>query len=129
MISPPPTYTPDIDNGIVSFDNAGVLHTIDWTSVVAGLQYYLPPTGRVILSANYTQSMSRNITDLFPHGGAEIMLFSRVAKTSRYADFNVLYDVTPAVRVGASFQYTASEYVDGATPRNLRWMGQAVYFF
>ena len=129
MISPPPTYTPDIDNGLVTFDTAGVLHTIDWQSFMVGLQYYVPPDGRVILSANYTQSFSQNITDLYPRGGAEIMLFSRVARLSRYADGNVFFDVTPAVRLGASFQYTASEYVDGATPRNLRWMGQALYFF
>lgn len=129
MISPPPTYTPDIDNGLVTFDNSGRLHTIDWQSFMAGVQYYLPPTGRVILSANYTQSFSRNITDLYPRGGAEIMLFSRVAKLSRYADANVLFDATSAVRLGASFHYTATEYVDGATPRNFRWMGQALYFF
>ena len=106
-----------------------MLHTIDWQSFMAGLQYYLPPTGRVIFSANYTQSSSRNISDLYPRGGAEIMLFSRVARLSRYADGNVFVDVTPAVRLGASFHYTANEYVDGAMPRNLRWMGQALYFF
>jgi hypothetical protein len=129
MISPPPLYTPDIDNGLVTFDTAGVLHTIDWQTFMAGIQYYLPPTGRVILSANYTEAFSKNIADLFPRGGAEIMLFSRVAKRSRYADFNAFFDVTPAVRIGASFQYTTTEYIDGATPRNFRWMAQAVYFF
>jgi hypothetical protein len=129
MISPPPTYTPDIDNGLVTFDNAGLLHTIDWQTFMVGLQYYLPPTGRVIVSANYTQAYSQNMAALFPLGGAEIMIFSRVAKLLRYADANVFFDVTPAVRVGASFQYSTTEYVDGATPRNLRWMGQALYFF
>ncbi|HEY4013613.1 MAG TPA: hypothetical protein VGM06_09760 [Polyangiaceae bacterium] len=129
MISPPPSYTPDIDPGIVTFDTSGVLHTIDWQTFMVGIQYYLPPTGRVILSANYTQAYSQNMGALYPQGGAEIMLFSRVAKLLRYADANVFWDVTPAVRVGASFQYTSSEYVDGSTPRNLRWMGQALYFF
>jgi hypothetical protein len=129
MISPPPTYTPDIDNGLVTFDTSGLLHTIDWQTFMVGVQYYLPPTGRVILSANYTQAYSQNMAALYPQGGAEIMLFSRVAKLLRYADANVFWDVTPAVRVGASFQYSTTEYVDGATPRNLRWMGQALYFF
>ena len=129
MQSPPPLYTPDIDNGLVTFDTFGVLHTIDWQSFMVGLQYYLPPTGRVIVSGNYTQSFSKNMADLYPKGGAEIMLFSRVAKLSRYADANVFVDVTPAVRVGGSFQYSTTEYVDGTTPRNLRWMGQALYFF
>ncbi len=129
MISPPPVYTPDIDNGLVTFDTSGVLHTIDWQTFMVGLQYYLPPTGRVVVAANFTEAYSRNMAQLFPQGGREIMLFSRVAKLSYYGDANVFFDVTPAVRVGGSFQYTATEYVDGTMPRNLRWMGQALYFF
>jgi hypothetical protein len=129
MQSPPPVYTPDIDNGLVTFDIAGVLHTIDWQSFMVGIQYYLPPAGRVILAANFTESYSGNMGALYPKGGLEIMLFSRVAKLSRYADANVFFDLTPAVRLGGSFQYTTTEYIDGTSPRNLRWMGQALYFF
>ncbi len=129
MASPAPTYTPDIDDGIVTFDSTGVLHTIDWQTFMAGIQWYLPPTGRVILALNFTEAYSKNMATLFPRGGAEIMLPARVAKLSRYADANVFFDVTPAVRVGASFQYTETEYIDGQLPHNLRWMGQALYFF
>jgi hypothetical protein len=127
--SPAPTYTPDIDNGLVTFDNAGVLHTIDWQTFMVGLQYYLPPTGRVFISANYSQGYSKNMSLLFPRGGAEINLETKVANLSRYADANLFFDATPAVRLGASFQYTATQYIDGETPRNLRWMAQALYFF
>jgi hypothetical protein len=129
QISPAPVYSPDVDNGLVTFDNAGVLHTIDWQTFMAGIQYYLPPTGRVILAANYTEGFSRNMAQLYPRGGAEINLPTRVARLSRYADANVFFDVTPAVRIGGSFQYTATEYVDGETPRNLRWMASALYVF
>jgi hypothetical protein len=129
QISPAPTYTPDIDNGLVTFDNAGILHTIDWQTFMAGIQYYLPPSGRILFSANVTQGHSKNMATLYPRGGAEINLPTRVAQTSRYGDANVFFDVTPAVRVGASFQVTSMEYVDGETPRNLRWMGSAYYFF
>ena len=127
--NPPPLYTPDIDNGLVTFDRQGVLHTIDWRTFMVGLQYYLPPTGRVIVSVNYTQADSKNMASLYPKGGAEIELLSRVAKQSRYADANLFWDVTPAVRVGGSFQYTAVEYIDGEKPHNLRTMGQAAYVF
>jgi hypothetical protein len=127
--SPPPNYTPDIDNGIVTFDNAGVLHTIDWQTFMVGLQYYLPPTGRVFIAANYTQGYSKNMSVLYPRGGAEINLETKVANMSRYADANLFFDATPAVRFGGSFQYTATQYIDGETPRNLRWMAQALYFF
>jgi hypothetical protein len=83
----------------------------------------------VIVSANFTEAYSKNMAVLYPMGGTEIELLTRVAKLSRYADVNVLWDVTPAVRVGGSFQYTSTEYVDGETPRNLRAMAQALYFF
>lgn len=127
--NPPPLYSPDIDNGLVTFDRTGVLHTIDWRTLMVGLQYYLPPSGRVIFSVNYTQSYSKNMASLYPRGGAEIELLSRVAHLSRYADANLFWDVTPAVRVGGSVQYTTVEYIDGETPHNVRGMGQAVYVF
>jgi hypothetical protein len=127
--NPAPLYTPNIDNGIVTFDQPGVLHTIDWQTFMAGIQYYLPPTGRVIVALNFTEAYSKNMAQLFPHGGSEIELLSKVAKLSRYADVNVFWDITPSVRVGASFQYTTTEYLDGETPRNLRSMAQALYFF
>ncbi|HXX66561.1 MAG TPA: hypothetical protein VEK07_05245 [Polyangiaceae bacterium] len=129
LANPPPVYTPDIDNGLVTFDTSGVLHTIDWQTFMAGIQYYVPPMGRVILSANYTEGYSKNMASLYPQGGAEIGLLTKVAKLLRYADANVLWDVTPAVRVGASFQYTTTEYIDGETPRNFRYMAQGLYFF
>jgi len=96
---------------------------------MAGLQYYLPPTGRAFVSLNFTEAFSKNIAQLYPRGGAEILLNTKVAKLLRYADANVFFDVTPAARVGASFQYTTTGYIDGESPRNLRWMGQALYFF
>jgi hypothetical protein len=129
QISPAPVYTPDVDNGLVTFDSFGILHTIDWQTFMVGIQYYLPPTGRVILSGNFTEAYSKNMAELYPKGGAEISLLTRVAQLSRYADANVFFDVTPAVRIGASFQYTATEYIDGEIPRNLRWMASGLYFF
>jgi hypothetical protein len=127
--NPPPLYSADIDDGLVTFDTQGVLHTIDWQAVRAGLQYYLPPTGRVIFSANYTQAHSKNMAQLFPKGGAEIELLGSVANTSRYADANVFWDATPSVRMGVSGQYTQVEYLDGNKPHNVRGMGQALYVF
>jgi hypothetical protein len=126
--SPPPLYSADIDNGLVSFDARGVLHTIDWQAFRVGLQYYLPG-GRVFLSANYTEAHSGNLARLFPRGGAEIELQVNVADTSRYADLNLFWDVAPAVRMGLSGQYTQVEYLDGRKPHNLRGMAQTVYQF
>jgi hypothetical protein len=127
--NPPPIYHGNIDNGLVSFDNRGVLHTIDWQAFKVGLQYYLPPTGRIIVSVNYTEGYSKNMSKLFLKGGAEIELLGRVADTSRYADVNVFWDATPAVRFGVSGQYTKVKYLDGNQPHNLRGMAQALYAF
>jgi hypothetical protein len=127
--NPPPIYHGDIDNGLVSFDLNGVLHTIDWQAFKVGIQYYLPPTGRVILSANFTQAHSKNMAKLFPRGGAEIELLGRVVDTSSYADVNLFWDATPAVRLGLSGQYTMVTYLDGDKPHNLRVMAQALYAF
>jgi hypothetical protein len=127
--NPPPLYSADVDYGLVSFDTKGIVHTIDWWAFRAGIQYYLPPRGRLILSANYTRAHSKNLSELFPKGGAEIELLVRVADTSQYADFNLFYDLTPAVRLGLSGQYTKVQYLDGENPHNLRAMAQAVYAF
>jgi hypothetical protein len=128
--NPPPLYTPDIDNGLVTFDTAqGLLHTIDWQAYRVGLQYYLPPTGRLLFSANFTRAHSGNMAKLFPQGGAEIELLTNVADTSTYVDGNLFWDATPAVRFGISGQYTQVEYLDGMKPHNYRAMGQTVYLF
>jgi hypothetical protein len=127
--NPPPLYTPNIDDGLVSFDTRGVVHTIDWWALRVGLQYYLPPSGRMIVSANYTHAHSGNMHELFPKGGAEIELLARVADRSHYADLNFMWDATPSIRVGLSGQYTKVIYLDRDAPHNLRIMGQALYVF
>jgi len=113
----------------VTFDSSGILHTIDWWAFRAGLQYYLPPSGRLLFSANYTEARSGNLGKLFPRGGAEIELLVNIANRSRYADANLFWDATPAVRIGLSGQYTQVEYLDGAKPHNIRGMAQTVYQF
>jgi hypothetical protein len=127
--NPPPEYEGNIDPGLVSFDTQGVLHTIDWQAFGVGLQYYLPPSGRVILAANYTQAFSKNMDQLFPRGGAEIELLVRVADRQRYADVSLFWDATPAVRFGLEGSYTMVRYLDGDEPHNIRGRFQAMYFF
>ncbi len=137
MTYPPPLYDSNIDDGLVSFDTRGVLHTIDWTAFRVGLQYYLPSTGRWIFSANYTQAQSANMAMLFPHGIVEGDLQHHVADTMRYADAKLTFDVTPVVRVGVSSQYTQTVYLpdvdepllDRDKPHNIRVSGNALYLF
>jgi hypothetical protein len=132
--NPAPLYTADIDDGLVSFDTHGVLHSIDWQAFKVGLQYYLPPSGRLIFAANYTYSHSKNMSKLFPGGGSDIELLGHVADTSQYADANLFWDATPAVRLGISGQYTKTDYLQTEflpidRPHNLRGMALALYAF
>ena len=134
-VYPPPLYEANIDAGLVSFDTQGILHTIDWMAFRVGLQYYLPPDGRWIFSANYTQAHSANMAMLFPQGGAEIDLQTHVADTLRYADSKLTFDVTPVVRVGVTGQYTQTVYLPNPgslyrdKPHNIRVSGSALYLF
>ncbi len=126
--SPPPEYTPNVDNSLVTFDTLGVLHTIDWWAAKGAFQYYLP-TGRLALSGNFTYAHSRNLSKLYPQGGAEIELLGSVVDSSMSADGNLLFDATPAIRFGVAGQYTWVRYLDGDKPHNIRAIAQALYTF
>jgi len=127
--SPAPLYESNVDNGLVSFDTQGVLHTINWQEVRVGLQYYLPPSGRVFITANFIQGHSDNMKKLFPRGGAEIELLGRVADTTYYGDATLYWDATPNVRFGLMGAYTQVKYLDGNNPHNIRGFGLAQYAF
>jgi hypothetical protein len=132
--SPPPLYTPNIDNGLVTFDTVGVLHTIDWWSAKGSIQYYLPGSGRIFLAGNFTYAHSRNISKLFPQGGREIELLGSVADKSLSGDVSLLFDATPAIRFGIAGQYTQVRYLDHTDanpqqPHNIRGIAQALYTF
>jgi hypothetical protein len=115
-------FAPDIDNGLVTYDTSGILHTINWRSFVVDLQYYLPPSGRMLLALNYTQSESTNMADLFAKSATAF-------KESQYFDGNVFFDVTPSVRVGAGYQFLMQTFVDNSTAHNHRLEGLMLYFF
>jgi hypothetical protein len=128
--NPAPIYEANIDSSLVTFDANGVVHTINWTAFRVGLQYYLPPSGRFLFSANYTQSHSDNMSKLYPKGDSKVELLGMIADTSRYLDANLFWDAAPALRLGISGQYTQVEYLDGVNkPHNLRGMAQTVYVF
>jgi hypothetical protein len=127
--NPAPIYDVNVDSALVTFDANGVVHTLNWTAFRLGLQYYLPPTGRILFSANYTQSHSDNMSSLYPKGAVDTELLGTTIDTSRYVDANLFWDVTPALRLGISGQYTEVEYLDGSKPHNIRGMAQTVYVF
>jgi hypothetical protein len=119
----PAAPAPNIDPGIVQYDAGGNLRTLNGQTVVAGIQYYLPPSGRVTIGANYTHGEATNITKGLPDSA-----LGAVMKQSDFVEATVLGDVTPAVRVGAAWQRIAQIRGDDRHTVNDR-LELSVYFF
>ncbi len=105
---PPPVYRPNIDTGIVTYDANGNLKSLDWRSLVLGLQYYLPVAGgRIWVSATASRIESANILRLTPEASRGGVFISQ-----DYVDGNLFAAVTPEVQVGLSFQMTRQTFGD-----------------
>ncbi len=115
-----------MDAGIVGFDSKGDLTAIQWRSFMVGAQYYLPGGGNFWVSANYSQMNSDNIADLAANTGSKA---ANVFQRSRWADANLFWDVTPAVRFGAEYAWFEQTYGDGASAHNNRYQFSAFYLF
>jgi len=124
MLTPPPTYAADIDNGMVTFDANGKIHTIDWQSYIIGVQYYLPPSGKVWISANYSAMKSDNATRYTNAAG-----LAKTFDKSRWADANVFCDLAPAVRLGVEYAHFRQTYGDGVVAKNTRLQLSGFYLF
>ncbi|HET9959853.1 MAG TPA: hypothetical protein VFQ61_35420 [Polyangiaceae bacterium] len=115
-------YVGAIDAGLVRFNTEGKLKPIGWQTFMVGAQYYLPPSGSVFISANYTQSESKDIT-------TANLFANTVYNKGRYIDGNILIDFTKAFRLGLSYQYSWQRFTDGATAKNHRKEISAYMFF
>ncbi|HUJ62154.1 MAG TPA: hypothetical protein VLX92_26790 [Kofleriaceae bacterium] len=127
MANPAPTYTANVDGGMVQwFADAAApggfsLHPIQWTSYIFGLQYYLPPSGKVWLSANYSHMESSNAHNF----GATTKIWDH----EDWADGNLFVDLTPAVRFGFEFAWTQQQFVDKTDATDYRGQFSAFYLF
>jgi hypothetical protein len=102
-----PAFAPDIDPGIVTYDINGNLQTIDWTGFTVGAQYYLPPSGQMQLSVNYTQGEADQLTADQGWG-----MYTTFFRKSRYIDANLFIDIVAPLRVGLSYQNSNQTYAD-----------------
>jgi hypothetical protein len=126
---PAPTYTPDIDNGIVMYDAGGKLHGIQWTSMIVGAQYYVPFTnGTVLVSGNYSHQSSSNIARYLTATASTLTAtLAKILDTEDWFDVNLFVDPAPAVRVGIEYACFDDMYFDSHHTRNYR--GQLSGFF
>jgi hypothetical protein len=131
------SYTPDIDQGIVSFDGAGGLHGIQWTTYLFGLQYAVPGTaGKLVLTGNYGHMESAN-SHYYTFGScgvttnAATMVSTLQACSVRAAedwfDANVFADPWPGVRFGVEYANFNDMSVNGIHAINHR--GQLAAYF
>ncbi|HLZ08261.1 MAG TPA: hypothetical protein VKT80_06730, partial [Chloroflexota bacterium] len=125
-------YAGNIDPGLVQYritdpgvGTKGELRVIDWESQMVGAQLYLPPETKLVLTANYARAKSDNIGQDISEGGDP----ARTFKVSEYYDANVFFDVTPAVRLAASYQYIRQRYVDNGWEKNHRGEIGGLFFF
>ena len=123
-------YTPNVDPGLVGFDRSEGIHTINWQTFIVGIQYYLPPTGRVFVSGNYSQGKSNNIASFYPPvaPGQPWINSLGVFQSSRYVDGNIFFDLTPAVRMGLSYQRVDQKLAEDTSVHNNRFEMTLLYF-
>lgn len=121
-LNPPPVYPQNIDDGLVVYDLSGQLHPIRWTSLLVGIEYYLPGLeGRSWISANYSHMESPNShfyarppsTTLPDPQSAYFVPAEQVRDSLDWFDVNVFADVVPSVRLGLEYASFRDRYVDG----------------
>ncbi len=114
-------FTPNIDNGLVEYRADGTLHAVKWTSELVGVQYYLPPSGRVWVSANASHLHSKN-AHLFGDS-------AKVFDTQTWFDACLFAAATPAARFGIEYARTKQTYVDGVDAIDTRLQLSAFLVF
>jgi hypothetical protein len=123
----PPGAAPtqlNIDPGLAMYDPTGALHAVDWQSYQVGLQYYLPGSGDVWITGNYTFLRSDNIAQIVPPPKTGV---STVFNKQRYWDVSLFWAITPAVQVGLNYGNTHQTFTDGGEETNHRATFAAYY--
>ena len=128
-------YPQNIDNGIVTFDGAGNLHAIEWTTYLVGAQYYLPFThGRVFIVGNYSHIESGNIASFTQATAPTTSNFSfawnrAVIQSGDLYDADLFADVMSGVRIGFEGALYKQHYVDGIDAQNIRLQAAGMFNF
>jgi hypothetical protein len=90
----------DGDNGPAGWTTAGKLETVNWRTVLVGLEIH---TGPLILAGNYTNVYSDNVEQFT----------SAVWNHNSFWDANALVDCGPGFRVGVEFARTLQRRIAG----------------
>jgi hypothetical protein len=121
-------FNADIDPGIVGWDAAGGIHGIQWTTVLGGLQYYLPGCdGKAWITGNYSHIQSANIGDY-------TAVLANGTKTSVYKGYDwfdamVFVRPVPPVLFGLEYANFNTLYLDQVHSINHRVQLSGFYIF
>lgn len=112
LILPAKPYPQNIDPGLVTFDRAWQLKTINWRAFVVGAQYYLPiGGGAVSLSGVYSRVWSDNLKELTPNAA-----WGAIFTKMEYIDATLGIEVLPWIMMGVSFQTVSQTFADVSPP-------------
>ncbi len=137
----PPAWPTNIDQGLVTYDitpGGFALHPIQWTSILGGIEYYLPGlNGKVWVSGNYSHTQSNNTSQFAraasdtPNPGEYFYPAStaQVRHGEDWWDANVFFDPVASVRVGLELAEFMDHYVDGFTAKNYRAQASGFFLF
>jgi len=130
-------YNSDVDAGFVTVNSKGDVTVIQWRTLRAGLQYTIPGLdGKMWLSSNYANVTSPNAPTLLTSTSTTTAgktttttNASSIRNALNWFDVNVMGDLTPAVRLGIEYAFSADKYADGVTGVNHRAQASAFYIF
>jgi len=105
-LTPAPTYPSNIDQGLVGFDAAGVLHAVSWQSYLLNLQYWLPGRTGLWVAATYSHIQSFNAAAL-AQGAKNVLV------RSQYASGALFWDAARPIRFGLEFAWLRQDFTDG----------------
>jgi hypothetical protein len=123
---PAPTYTPNIDPGIVTFDANNTVQTLNWEGLMVNTHYHLPFRKGKLLSLSLTGSYikSTNVLTLTPVQGQPF-----VWNVGKYADGTIWWNITPAFQMALSYQWMRQTFGDGVSAVNNRVQAGWWFFF
>ena len=106
-VSPAPTYTPNIDPGLVGFTADGKLEAVSWQSFIVGVQYWLPGNTGLWLAGTYAHIQSFNAASL-ANGAKNVLV------RSEYASGAVFWDAAKPIRLGLEGDWLKQDFNNAA---------------
>jgi hypothetical protein len=105
----------DVDLGLVGFDRSGKLSTVDWRSLLVGVEVH---GGPMILAGNFSNVYSKNIEQ-----------FSGTWRRQNFWDAALLGDVGSGVRLGIEFARTLQYRLTGQVGKDSRVFAAGFFIF